>query len=250
MHKTLTYTAVRIATPWPWVLLVGRSGLFVAMQALVALIFYWRGEAGAWEAAAAWWPLGVTAANLLCLAALVWLFRAEGGSYWSLFRIRREDVKADWLPLLGLLVITGPVGFLPNVLLSNWLYGGLEAAVALVVRPLPVWAAYAGLVLFPVTQGLVELALYFLYVMPRLEAQGAGRWAALTLAGLGLGLQHAAIPLLFDGRYLLWRGLMFVPFALLMAFILRWRPRLLPYMAVVHVLMDLSFAAMLLGVAY
>ncbi len=250
MHKTAVMTTVRTASPWPWVLLVGRTGLFILAQAVAALGFYLGGMAGAWELAAAWWPFAVTAANLICLAALVALFRAEGQSYWSVFRIRREDAKADWLPLLGLLVITGPVGFLPNVWLSNWLFGGLEAAVEWVVRPLPVWAAYAGLVLFPVTQGLVELAVYFLYVMPRLEAQGVGRWTALTLAGLGLGLQHAAVPLLFDGRYLLWRGLMFVPFALLMGVILRWRPRLLPYMAVVHVLMDLSFAAMLLNVTY
>jgi hypothetical protein len=238
------------ASPWPWLLLVGRTGLFIVAQALVALGYYTAGIAGAWEAAAAWWPFAVTVTNLICLGVLVARFRAEGGSYLSLFRIRREDAKADWMPLLGLLVITGPAGFLPNMLLSNWLFGDLQAAVEWVVRPLPMWAAYASLILFPVTQGLVELAVYFLYVMPRLEAQGVGRWGALTLAGLGLGLQHAAVPLLFDGRYLLWRGLMFVPFALLMGVILRWRPRLLPYMAVVHVLMDLSFAAMLLGVAY
>jgi hypothetical protein len=65
-----------------------------------------------------------------------------------------------------------------------------------------------------------------------------------------LGLQHIAVPLLFDARYILWRGLMFIPFAFFAAIVLHWRPRLLPYMVIAHVLMDMSFVAMLLSAAY
>jgi hypothetical protein len=72
---------------------------------------------------------------------------------------------------------------------------------------------------------------------------------ALALPAIMLGLQHVAVPLVFDWRYGLWRSLMFLPFAFLVGFALRWRPRLLPFMAAVHVLMDLGFAAMLLNVA-
>lgn len=38
---------------------------------------------------------------------------------------------------------------------------------------------------------------------------------------------------------------MFVPFALLAIGVLRWRPRLLPYLVGVHLLADLSAAAQL-----
>jgi hypothetical protein len=103
---------------------------------------------------------------------------------------------------------------------------------------------------FPLTQTLVELALYFAYVMPRLEAGGRPPWQALGLSALMLGLQHAAAPLIFDSRFLIWRGLMFLPFALLAGGLLRWRPTLLPYLATVHGLMDLAFAMMYLGSAY
>jgi hypothetical protein len=63
-------------------------------------------------------------------------------------------------------------------------------------------------------------------------------------------LQHLTAPLLFDARYLLWRALMFLPFAVWVGLVLRWRPRLLPYLAAVHVLMDFATALMLLPVAY
>lgn len=41
-----------------------------------------------------------------------------------------------------------------------------------------------GVIGFSITQGLVELALYFRVVMPRLRRQGIGAGMALTLAAL------------------------------------------------------------------
>jgi hypothetical protein len=250
MQRALSYTPVKPVSAWPWFMLVGRTILFVGVQALFALGFFAAGSDAAWTASVNWWPLVVGISNIVCVLALVVLFRAEGENYWDVFRIRREHVKGDLLALLGSLVIAGPAGFLPNILLANWLFDDSQTVLELFVRPLPVWAVYTSLVLFPVTQGLAELATYFAYVMPRLESQGQPRWLAVALPALMLGLQHAAAPLVFDVRFITWRALMFVPFAIVTGIILRWRPRLLPYMAVTHVLMNLSVAVMFLEVAY
>lgn len=233
----------------PWLLLFGRTLLFLGVQALFAFGLAGGGAAQAWTASAAWWPFDVTLVNLICLAVMVFAVRNEGGSYWVLFRIERTPIKSDLIALAVLLLITAPVSYLPNVLLANALFGDAQVALALVVQPLPLWAAYIGVICFPVTQGLVELALYFLIVMPRLRRQGIGDGMALTLAALMLGLQHLAIPFLFDLRFITWRGLMFIPFAFLVGSALRWRPRLLPYLAIVHVLMDVAFATELIRVA-
>ena len=109
---------------------------------------------------------------------------------------------------------------------------------------------YTFILIFPITQGLAELPTYFGYVMPRFESNGMRPWLAVMLPSLKLGFQHIAVPLLFDMRYILWRGLMYIPFAFFAGIVLHWRPRLLPYMVIVHVLMDMSFAALLLGAAY
>jgi hypothetical protein len=53
----------------------------------------------------------------------------------------------------------------------------------------------------------------------------------------------------FDVRFIIWRAFMFMPFAFLVGIVLRWRPSLLPYLAVIHVLLDAAFASMLLSVA-
>ncbi|MCB0037965.1 MAG: hypothetical protein KDE51_28220, partial [Anaerolineales bacterium] len=95
-----------------------------------------------------------------------------------------------------------------------------------------------------------ELATYFGYVMPRLAANHLPKWGALSLPALLLGLQHVAVPLLFDIRFILWRALMYIPFAFFIGFVLHWRPRLLPYLAIIHMLMNISFATMLLSTPY
>ena len=235
---------------WPWIMLVSRISLFIGIQALFALGFWLAGSSAAWEFSANWWPFVVTIANFICVALLVRLFKQEGKRFWDIFHIQKEHLKSDLLALLGLLIILGPVSYLPNVWLGGLLFGDPQRSLDLMLRPLPLWAVYAGIFLFPVTQGLAELATYFAYVMPKLESQGMPRWLAVSLASLFLAFQHIAVPLLFDTRYIVWRGLMFIPFAFLAGIVLRWRPRLLPYLAIVHALMDMFFATMLLSVAY
>ena len=152
--------------------------------------------------------------------------------------------------MFGILIIAAPVSLLPNIVLAGYFFGSPEAALGLLLRPLPMWAAIISLVLFPLTQGLAEISIYFSYLMPKFKEQDMPSWLALSLPAIFLGAQHIAIPLLFNTRFILWRLLMFMPFAFLVGIVMNWRPRLLPYLAILHILMDVSFAVMLLGVAY
>lgn len=257
MHQTYTAShspgielKTTLSSRWPWIMLFSRLVLFVVIQVLFASGFLLFGSTNVWQESANWWTFVVTVANFVCMFLLIQLFRAEGKHYWDIFHIQREHIKADLLALLVVLLITGPVAFLPNIMLGKWLFGDPQTTLDLLVRPLPLWAAYASIILFPVTQGLAELGTYFGYVMPRFKAQGMSLWIAITLPALLLGLQHLALPLLFDVRFIIWRGLMFIPFAFLVGIVMHWRPRLFPYLAIVHVLMDMSFAVMFLSMAY
>jgi hypothetical protein len=83
----------------------------------------------------------------------------------------------------------------------------------LLICPLPFWAFFVSLFLFPLTQGLTELANYSGFIIPRPELQGIRPWLVVTLPALMPGLQHIAVPLFFDLRFFLWHGLMFALFA-------------------------------------
>lgn len=239
----------QITWGWTLALLFSRTLLFALFQALIALVFSAQGADHPWQASIAWWPITATLTNLTVLALLAWRGRQEGTPLSDLYRIHRGTVGRDLLTLLGFSLILGPAGFLPNILLANLLFGSAEVANNMFFLPLPLWAVLFSF-LFPITIGLTELPAYFGYVMPRLEALTGRRWLAWVIAASFLSIQHATLPLIFDTRFLIWRLFMFLPFALLTGLLLSWRPRLFPYMLIVHGLMDLSLIIFLLPLAY
>jgi hypothetical protein len=135
------------------------------------------------------------------------------------------------------------------MVLASWLYGDPQAGYTQLVQPLPLWAAITAVVLFPLTTALAELPTYYGYLQPRLAQLSRHVWLVVLVPALFHALQHITLPVLFDATYLLWRGLMFLPFALLLSWVLRRRPSLLPYLVVIHFLLDLQAALAVLAVA-
>ena len=238
------------STDKPWLMLGIRSALFLAFQGLIALGFRLTGSPNAWDSSAACWPWVVILADLVCLALLIHFYRREGSSFWNVFRLERQYVKQDLCFLFGFLLIAGPLGYLPNLLSARWLFGDPQIALDLLVRPLPAWAAISSFAFFPILQGLVEIPTYMLFTLPRLEAQGLHPFLAVLLTSFFLSAQHIFAPFLPDGRFITYRLVMFLPFSVLIALVMRARPRLMPYIALIHVLMDLSVAGLFLTVMY
>jgi hypothetical protein len=236
------YSAGKIHPAQSVLMLFSRLVLFGLFQALAAVIFTLLGSSEAWQASIAWWPVTATLANLVNLLLLTVLARNEGMRLIDLYRVEKHNIGKELLVVLGFLVLAAPISMLPNIAIGNWLFGDVNLASALMFRPLPRWVIYMIMVAFPITIALSEMPNYYSYVMPRLEAMIKKPWLAVGIAGVFHALQHVTLPLIFDVRFILWRLLMFLPFALFVATILRLRPRQLPYMLVVHALMDSSLA--------
>jgi membrane protease YdiL (CAAX protease family) len=225
-------------TTLPWLMLISRSVLFIVVQGLIAFFLALIGTNAAWEESARWWIFFPILANLASIALLVRAFRAEGKHYLDILRFSRTTVKTDLLWFFGSSVIGLPIAAAPMNILGTAIFGDPLIPVNLLFRPIPTWALMVG-ILFPLTIGLAELPTYFGYAMPRLF-NGKSGWLAYLVAALFLGLQHCFLPFIVDGGYLLWRGLMYLPFALYAGLMIKLRPSLLPYFAVVHTLMDFS----------
>jgi hypothetical protein len=226
--------------------LASRLVLFALFQGAVAAMMLQRGSAEPWADSVAWWPASATLANLISLAVLRRLLALEGRRYRDLLRFEGGTVRRDVLTSLGLLVVGGVLAMASNLGLAALLWGDPEAPLATFVQPLPLWGGLVALVAFPITVALSELPTYYAYARPRLEAAGLAPWLALGAAALFHGLQHATLPLVFDGTFIAWRALMFLPFALFVGAALRWRPHLLPYLMIAHALLDASVGVMVL----
>ena len=84
------------------------------------------------------------------------------------------------------------------------------------------------------------------YAFQRVEAVSGTAWAVAVVTII-FSLQHIAVPFAFDGRFLLWRVLSFVPLLLFWVLLYR-RLRRLPALIATHWFMDLFALATLLFV--
>lgn len=223
---------------FPWLMVLSRTVLFAIVQALIAVFFLLSGVTDAWHESERWWVFSVTGANVVSIILLVWLFKREGKRYLDLFRFERKTLWKDIALVIGAFILAGPIAFFPMNVLGDLIVGSYDNAITMLFRPLPVWALIAGL-LFPITISFAELPTYFGYVMPRLEQKPGSGWLAWGIASFFLGIQHATLPLIFDWDFILWRALMYLPFAFYIGLVLKLRPRLMPYLVIGHGLIDL-----------
>jgi hypothetical protein len=223
-----------------WWALAMRSLLALGFQAFFAVAFSISGDSSPWRSAADWWLGSFALAEVVNLWTLNRLARAEGITLRDLYNFNRRDWAGDLKWLFLALLVAAPLGYLPNILLAQALWGDPVVAADLTFRAVPVLAAWSMVVVFPIIHALTELPTYFGYVMPRLQALTGRAWMPLLVTSAVLSAQHMFLPLLFDWRYLVWRLLMFFPFALWIGWIIDKRPTALPYLVVAHALLDLS----------
>jgi hypothetical protein len=226
-----------------------RLVLFAVFQVLIALVLSAAGVANPWSASAAWWPYSASAASIVTFVFLRWRARVEAFSLTSFYRPVRPGVGMDLLLTLAVTVVGGALAVAGTIALVPVFFADPQTATALLFQPLPMWAAVLAVVLFPITIALTELPLYFGYAQPRVAGLTRSAWATVLVPAAALSLQHATLPLIFDTAFLAWRALMFLGFGLVLSWALWKRPRLLPYLIVVHFLLDFQAAVSILLVS-
>ncbi|WP_413301744.1 CPBP family intramembrane glutamic endopeptidase [Bacillus sp. 1P10SD] len=224
--------------------LVMRTILFILFGALLVGFFALAGESSPLHAAEKWWPFQAIFANIVTFLILRSLLKKEGHSYFSIFNFKKGRAKKDTLETLWLVIVGIVAGAIPLFLFSYLLLGTFTPP-EVMFQKLPIWAAATALILFPISNGLVETPTYIGYALPRIKARTGKLWLAITLSGLFLAFQHVALPLVFDGPYMMWRFLSFVPLAIILGIIFNKTNRLLP-IAIAHFLMDLQLVVQLM----
>lgn len=224
--------------------LIMRTLLFIIFGAVLVGILALLGNSSPLHAAEKWWPFQAILANLVTFLILRSFLKQEGISYLSIFNYKKGRAKKDTLETLWLVIVGIAAGAIPLFLFSYLLLGTFTPP-EVMFQKIPIWAAAIALILFPISNGLVETPTYIGYALPRIKARTGKLWLAIALSGLFLAFQHVALPLVFDGPYMLWRFLSFLPLAFILGFIFNKTNRLLP-IAIAHFLMDLQLVVQLL----
>ena len=230
----------------PWFLPLARLALALVAQAGLAVALALAGSSDPWRRAASWWVAWLVPVNAATIALLAWRQRREGARLGGLFAAASDRAGPDLPWYLLAVVVGGPLGVLPNVLLSRALWGSVTGGTPLAFQAMPLGLVGALLLLVPITQGLAEPALYLGHLLPRLLRDGLPRRRAMVTCAVVMSAQNLFFPALLDWRFALWRGLMFFPLSLWLVWLVVRRPTLLPYLAVAHGLMNVSLVLLVL----
>lgn len=222
--------------------LASRLILFLLFQTIIASLV------SSWGESVKYWTLAATLTNIVSIIILIILLKEENISFCSLFRFQKEKIKRDIIWFVFLLLISVPLAIAPSLALSNLLWGNTEYYHQVLFQPIYKTLLYLLLFAYPVSTGLAELTTYFGYVMPRLKDQVKSPWIVIALPVIAFSVQHCTLPLVFEAKFILFRGLMYLLFSLVYGIAIYKRPSLLPWLAILQVLIYILPMKMLLSV--
>lgn len=225
------------------ILLFSRLFLFLIFQIIIALILT------SWEGSVKYWTITATLTNIISIITLFFLLKQENISFFSIFRYRGTKWKTDLIWFLILFIISVPVAIAPSLALSKLLWGNTEYYHQVLFQPINHQLLFFLLFLYPITTGLAELTLYFGYIMPGLKNHIKLRWLVILLPVIAFSFQHCTLPLVFDAKFILFRGIMYLFFALIYGIALYKRPTLLPWLAILQMLIYILPMSMLFKIS-
>jgi hypothetical protein len=219
----------------PATMLLARSILAIAAQALVAAVFALQSSPTPWRDAGPWLPVYGTLIDAGCLALLWRRTRSEGIGLFDLVGFERERLGRD--VLLGLALIPASLVFIfAGVYAAGWLvYATLTPPY--LSGPLPLPAALYGVLVWPFIWGLTEQMTYNGYLVPRFQVLCRSTTVAVAVVVFAWSFQHVVMPLTFDDRFMLFRLLSAVPHSTFDTLLYLRLRRLLPFV-IAHALMD------------
>lgn len=218
----------------PLFLVMLRTVLFAAVQLVIVFSF-----SLSWSDSIAWWPFYAIISNLICSLVLTLLALKEGMTFRDIIHFQKNKLTQDFKSVWWVFLAAGIAGGFGLSGLGFLMYGSMMPPDAM-IQPLPVWAAIIALMLFPITNALVEIPIYMGYCLPRLEVALNSTWKSVAICSFFLAFQHFTLPLLIsDVKYMTWHFVGMIPLALTVGIIYIKIRRLVPIM-IVHWFMDIA----------
>jgi len=214
-----------------------RTVLFLLFGLMMMIIFYGMGFDDVLKEAEKWWPYQAILANIASFFILKSLLKKEGKSYSALLQFRKGKLKKDVGKGILYLFISFPFAALGLYGLSYLILGDIQPPTNM-MQAIPVGAAIVAVIVFPLTNALVELPTYYGYAFPRIEKKW-GHAVALVLPAIFLSIQHGPLPIVLDGPYIVWRLFAFLPLAIVVGWIFHKTRNITP-LIIAHFIMDLQ----------
>ena len=189
------------------------------------------------------WSVIAVTLNILTIGLLVFLTKRNGQTFWQL--INYQKGKTTWRQILGVTLLVLIVGMTGMYLAGLLCYDNFLYAPPVMIAPIPKVFAIINIILLPITTTFAEDGLYLGCGVNQIK----NKYAAIILPAFFYALQHCFIPTLFDGKYIVYRFISFLPLTLILCLYYYRKRNPLPIM-VGHALIDLATAVQIAATSF
>ena len=187
-----------------------------------------------------WWTIVATIVNIFTIILLIVVSKKNDMTYWELINYQKGETKAGQVVLISIVVLVGGMGVM---YLAGFLcYGKIPYAPPMMIAPVMKLLAIINFFLLPVTTAFAEDGLYLGCGVNMIKNKTLG----IIIPAFFYALQHCFIPLLWDGRYILYRFLSFLPLTVFLCWYYHRKRDPVPVM-VGHAVIDLMTVSWVLA---
>lgn len=186
-----------------------------------------------------WWTIIATIVNVLTIILLVMISKKNGVTYWDLINYKKGASSVKQIVIISIIILVVGTG---GMYLAGFIcYGVIPYAPPMIIAPIARMLAIVNFFLLPVSTALAEDGLYL----------GCGvnviknKWTGIITPAFFYALQHCFIPTLFDGRYIFYRFLSFLPLTIILCWYYQKKRNPVPIM-VGHAIIDIMTASFVL----
>ena len=186
-----------------------------------------------------WWSIVATIVNIITILLLVFISKKMNIGYLKLINYEKGKTKIKQIIIISLIVLF--VGTFGMYLAGFICYGKFPYAAPMMIAPIPLVLAIINFIILPLTVPFAEDGLYL----------GCGvnsfknKYMAIFIPAFFYALQHSFIPTLFDGKYIIYRFLSFLPLTIILCWYYRKHKNPLPIM-IGHALIEMASVIMIL----
>ena len=186
-----------------------------------------------------WWSIVATAVNIITILILIIVTKKMKINYRGLINYEKGKTKIKQVIIISLIVLW--IGTLGMYLAGFICYGKFPYAAPMMIAPIPIVLAILNCVILPITVPFAEDGLYLGCGVNQIE----NKYLKILVPAFFYALQHSFIPTLFDGKYIIYRFLSFLPLTIILCWYYKKKQNPLPIM-VGHALIEIASVTMIL----
>ena len=187
-----------------------------------------------------WWSIAASIVNILMVLFLIFAVKKNESNFGQLINYQKGNTKVKEVILITLLIIF--VGMAGMYLAGFICYGVIPYSPPAMVAPVPAALAIANFLILPVSTAFAEEGVYLGCGVNQIK----NKYAAIFIPAFFFALQHSFIPTLFDGKYILYRFLSFLPLTIVLCWNFYKKRNPLPIM-IGHAILDVATTSMILA---